>query len=90
MSLHEADIRARLNRLLDRKQMPKRLEGKGGAMEDEIRALTAAVTEIDVERKKSGDAIDDNYLNNFHGGWNACLDHLLSKYPRVFADGGKG
>lgn len=44
MSLHEADIRARLNRLLDRKQMPKRLEGKGGAMEDEIRALTAAVT----------------------------------------------
>jgi len=47
-------------------------------------ALTAAVTEIDVERKKSGDAIDDNYLNNFHGGWNACLDHLLSKYPERF------
>lgn len=43
MSLHEADIRSRLIRLLDRKAMPKRLEGKGGAMEDEIRALTSAV-----------------------------------------------
>ena len=43
MSLHESDIRTRLTRLLDRKQMPRRLEGKGGAMEDEIRALAQAV-----------------------------------------------
>jgi hypothetical protein len=43
MNMHEADIRGRLTRFLDRKQMPKRLEGKGGAMEDEISALTQAV-----------------------------------------------
>lgn len=42
MNLHEADVQGRLSRLLDRKQMPRRLEGKGGAMEDEIRALTKA------------------------------------------------
>lgn len=42
MNLHEADVQGRLSRLLDRKQMPRRLEGKGGAMEDEIRALTQA------------------------------------------------
>jgi len=43
MSLHESDIKSRLSRFLDRKHMPKRLEGKGGAMEDEIRALVAAI-----------------------------------------------
>lgn len=43
MSLHESDIRSRLMRFLERKQMPKRLDGKGGAMEDEIRALVSAI-----------------------------------------------
>lgn len=43
MSLHAADIKTRLQRFLDRRQMPKRLEGKGGAAEDEVRALVAAV-----------------------------------------------
>ncbi len=43
MNLHDADIRARLLRFLDRKQMPKRLDGKGGALEDEIRALVSAI-----------------------------------------------
>ncbi len=42
-NLHHSDIAARLKRFLDRRQMPKRLEGKGGAMEDEVRALAAAV-----------------------------------------------
>lgn len=43
MSLHESDISARLKRFLARKQMPKRLEGAGGAAEDEIRALNDVV-----------------------------------------------
>lgn len=43
MSLHTQDITARLTRYLDRKTMPRRLEGKPLAMEDELRALVAAV-----------------------------------------------
>jgi hypothetical protein len=43
MNLHQSDIQSRLARFLERKQMPRRLEGKGGAMEDEVRALCAAV-----------------------------------------------
>ena len=46
MSLHEADLKARLVRYLDRRQMPRRLEGKGGAMEDEMRALVAALARV--------------------------------------------
>ena len=46
MNMHEADIKGRLVRYLDRRQMPRRLEGKGGAMEDEIRALLAAVIRV--------------------------------------------
>lgn len=46
MSLHEADLKARLARYLDRRQMPRRLEGKGGAMEDEVRALVAALGRV--------------------------------------------
>lgn len=43
MSMHESDISARLKRFLARKQMPKRLDGAGGAAEDEVRALNAVV-----------------------------------------------
>ena len=42
MSLHESDIRSRLHRFLERKSMPRRLEGKPAAMDDEIGALVAA------------------------------------------------
>ena len=43
MSLHTQDITARLTRYLDRKTMLRRFEGKPMAMEDELRALVAAV-----------------------------------------------
>ena len=43
MTLHTQDITARLTRYLDRKSMPRRLEGKPVAMQDELRALVAAV-----------------------------------------------
>jgi len=43
MNLHDADILARLGRFLDRKQMPKRLEGKPAAETDEVTALCAVV-----------------------------------------------
>ena len=43
MNIHQSDIQSRLTRFLDRKQMPRRLEGKGGAMEDEVRALCAVI-----------------------------------------------
>lgn len=43
MNLHTTDITARLTRYLDRKTMPKRLEGKPTAQADEIAALVAAV-----------------------------------------------
>ena len=47
MGLHEADLKARLVRYLDRRhKMPRRLEGKGGAMEDEMRALVAALARV--------------------------------------------
>lgn len=42
MNLHTNDINARLTRYLDRKTMPKRLEGKPMAQTDEIAALVAA------------------------------------------------
>jgi hypothetical protein len=43
MNLHHADILTRLGRFLDRKQMPKRLEGKPAAEADEISALCVVV-----------------------------------------------
>lgn len=43
MNLHTQDLNARLTRYLDRKTMPKRLEGKPMAQADEIAALVAAV-----------------------------------------------
>jgi hypothetical protein len=43
MSLHHADIQARLGRFLDRKQMPRRLEGKPAAQTDEIQALSRVI-----------------------------------------------
>jgi hypothetical protein len=57
--------------------------------------LTAAVTEIDVERRDPdqgcdcGDSFCSSESKGYNRGWNACLDRLLSKYPRVFVDGGK-
>lgn len=42
MGLHESDTKARLIRFLDRKTMPRRLEGKPVALDDEIGALVAA------------------------------------------------
>lgn len=41
MSLHTQDLTARMTRYLDRKAMPKRLDGKPMAQSDEIAALTA-------------------------------------------------
>ena len=43
MSLHAADLRARLMRFLGRKEAPRHLAGKDAAQEDEIRALLGAV-----------------------------------------------
>ena len=43
MNMHDADLKARLVRYLDRRQMPRRLEGKESAIEDELRALLAAL-----------------------------------------------
>jgi hypothetical protein len=43
MNLHSADIASRLSRYLNRRQAPRRLEGKPQAETDEIRALSAAV-----------------------------------------------
>lgn len=43
MNLHTNDVNARLTRYLDRKTMPKRLDGKPMAQTDEIAALVAAV-----------------------------------------------
>lgn len=44
MSLHTADIAARLRRFLDRRQPPRRVEGKPQAEADEVQALVAVVT----------------------------------------------
>lgn len=43
MNLHEADIQSRLSRFLNRRQMPRRVEGKPEAQADELRALVSAV-----------------------------------------------
>lgn len=43
MSLHEADLKARLTRILDRKRMPRHLDGKDNAQRDEIAALLAVL-----------------------------------------------
>lgn len=43
MSLHHADIQDRLSRFLDRKQMPRRLDGKVQAQQDEMKALTRVI-----------------------------------------------
>lgn len=56
MTMQSADIASRLKRFLDRKQMPRRLEGKGPAVEDEIRALVSAIARFaprDAERLRS-------------------------------------
>lgn len=42
MGMHENDAKSRLIRFLDRKSMPRRLEGKPIAMDDEISALLKA------------------------------------------------
>lgn len=41
--LHQADIKSRVARFLDRRTMPKRLEGKPAAQSDEITALCRSV-----------------------------------------------
>ncbi|MDX5416060.1 MAG: hypothetical protein LPK88_07040 [Alphaproteobacteria bacterium] len=43
MSLHDTDISQRLERYLARRAMPRRLEGKPEAQDDELRALVSAV-----------------------------------------------
>ena len=43
MNLHNADVANRFRRYLDRRQLPRRLEGKANAEADEIRAITDAV-----------------------------------------------
>lgn len=43
MSLHHADIASKLKRFLDRRQLPKRLEGKPQAEQDEIAALVTCI-----------------------------------------------
>lgn len=44
MSLHDSDITARFSRFLDRKALPRRLDGKPMAQDDEMRALVATIT----------------------------------------------
>jgi hypothetical protein len=41
LSIHQADLANRLARFLDRRQMPRRIEGKPQAVDDELAALTA-------------------------------------------------
>ena len=43
MNLHQSDISGRLQRFLERRQMPRRLAGKEAATADELRALLGAV-----------------------------------------------
>lgn len=56
MGLHEKDAKYRLIRFLDRKTMPRRLEGKPVAMDDEIGALLAAVLR---QAPRGADALAD-------------------------------
>lgn len=56
MGLHENDAKSRLIRFLDRKTMPRRLEGKPVAMDDEIGALLAAVLR---QAPRGADALAD-------------------------------
>jgi hypothetical protein len=44
MNLHTAELKTRIKRFLDRKQMPRRLEGKETAQTDEIGALVRAIS----------------------------------------------
>jgi hypothetical protein len=77
------------------KQFEARLESINADLEKVQRALTSAVTEIDLGAvRKPYDGPSESYDCNCitcreKYGWNACLDHLVSKYPRVFVDGGK-
>ena len=43
MSLRNSDLKMRLTRFTDRRQMPKRIEGKEFAIADEVSALLAAI-----------------------------------------------
>lgn len=43
MSLHDSDVTARFSTFLDRKALPRRLEGKQMAQDDEMRALIATI-----------------------------------------------
>ena len=38
---------------------------------------------VDVKRMERDDPVDDRYLDNFHGGWNAFYDHLAEKFPEL-------
>lgn len=46
MNLHTADVHSRLTRYLDRRQMPKRVDGKPQAMQDELSELCDAVERV--------------------------------------------
>jgi len=50
-------------------------------------ALTRPPLDLAGLRRNAYSPIDNTYLNNQHGGWNACLDHLQAIRPDLF--GGK-
>ena len=56
MSLHTADIAHRLRRFLDRRQPPRRIEGKPQAEHDEVAAL---VSTVERNAPRSADALAD-------------------------------
>lgn len=56
MSLHHSDIAHRLKRFLDRRQPPRRIEGKSQAEADEIAAL---VSTVERNAPRSADALAD-------------------------------
>jgi len=69
---------------LDLDTVQKNIEQWKAALEQ---ALTRPPLDLAGLRRNAYSPIDNTYLNNQHGGWNACLDHLQAIRPDLF--GGK-
>ena len=72
MSLHSSDILSRLRRFLDRRQAPRRVEGKPQAEADEVQALAGAVER---NAPRGADALAD--------WWPAMIRHVLGHHKRI-------
>lgn len=71
MSIHDADLKNRLGRFLDRKSMPRALEGKPTAINDEVSALLAALAS---KAPRDADALAD-----WWPGFESRLDDLCGR-----------